>query len=176
MTVFYLLRHGETCWDLANERCLVGGERDLVPLTPRGCEQIHTAARMLASEQIELVVSSPMCRALQSAALVSRLLDLPLEVQFDLREWLMDLSLTYRSSEEAEAAYREMLALGGEWPAGERRGWEPLSRVRARVTRVLDQYLDRERVVVVCHEVVIYALTGRLLGLADHCLHTRTRS
>lgn len=34
-------------------------------------------------------------------------------------------------------AYEEMIRLGGEWPPGETRNWEPFSAVRKRVTAVL---------------------------------------
>lgn len=101
-----------------------------------------------------------MTRALQTAAIVSSVLGLPLSVHFDLREWLVDD--TYRwDATTAEAAFREFTALRGEWPAGERRAWEPISSVRARASAVIDQVTSTEATVaVVCHGVVIQSLTG----------------
>ena len=57
------------------------------------------------------------------------------------------------------AAQEEMWNLGGEWPAGDSRKWEPVSSVRARVRPVLEQYLHLSNVVVVCHDIVIFSLT-----------------
>jgi len=104
---------------------------------------------------------------LQTAAIISRRLDLPLAAEFDLHEWLPDLTQTYDSSEVAAAAAEEMARCGGEWPEGESRGWEPLSSVRRRVLAVLRRYARNDGVIVVCHGTVIEALTGRSLGCGE---------
>jgi broad specificity phosphatase PhoE len=164
MTVFYLLRHGEADYDLAERLRLKGHSRDLVPLTERGVAQIEETTVRLRDLGIQLIISSPMTRALHSAAIVIRLLDVPLRVEFDLREWAPDLTFSYDSVSVVEAASAEYSRDGGEWPAGQSRAWEPRSMVRERVTRVLDQYTHFERVLVVCHSGVISALTERSVG------------
>ena len=58
--------------------------------------------------------------------------------------------------------------LNGEWPEGETRVWEPLSSVRQRATNVLERYTSHDRVAVTCHQVVIKALTGETLDLAEY--------
>jgi broad specificity phosphatase PhoE len=58
------------------------------------------------------------------------------------------------------SAYEELLACGGEWPAGEERRWEPHSAVHRRVGAVLRRYADFDTVAVVCHEGVIEATSG----------------
>jgi broad specificity phosphatase PhoE len=59
-----------------------------------------------------------------------------------------------------------MARCGGEWPAGERRGWEQGSAVRRRAIDVLARYVHHDRVGVVCHGGIIRHLTGRS---ADEC-------
>ena len=137
MTTFYLIRHGEPLSSLADERRLRGGMRDFVPLTDLGCDQIERLAKELRSLKRELIVSSPMTRALQSAAILSRLLDLPLRVEFDLHEWLLDLTFSYDQSAKVFEALDEIRNLGGEWPQGETRNWEPKSSVCQRVNKAL---------------------------------------
>jgi broad specificity phosphatase PhoE len=158
---FYLIRHGETQWRLAAERRLKGWGNDLVPLTPDGVRQIEQVAETLRPLGVQLVLASPMTRALQSAAIIGRALDLRLVVELDLHEWVPDLSFTWDSAALVEAAISELTQLGGEWPAGERRAWEPLSRVRQRMLGVLQRYAEIERVAVVGHSVAISSLTGR---------------
>jgi uncharacterized phosphatase len=109
----------------------------------------------------EIIPSSPTTRALQSAALLSRALDVPISVEFDLHEWIPDLTWRYDQEAVADAAYREMMDLSGEWPAGETRNWEPLSKVRERVTAVLGRYTHLRRLIVVMGNVAIYSLTGQ---------------
>jgi broad specificity phosphatase PhoE len=166
MTTFYLLRHGAPQYDMAEARRLIGGYRDLVPLTTQGVEQVEALTAGLRPLKAQLIVSSPMCRSLQTAAILSRRLDLPLEVAFDLHEWLPDLTGRYDKSQVMLAAYEELMRLGGEWPEGETRNWEPFSAVRRRVTAVLEQYAHLERVIVACHAAVIQALTGEVLEVA----------
>ena len=160
MTTFYLVRHGDTRYDLAEERRLRGAARDLVPLSAAGVRQIEETATVLRAPAPELIVSSPMTRALQSAAILSRRLDLPLAVELDLHEWVPDLSGAYDSVSFVRQAQAELEGCGGEWPAGERRGWEPYSNVRRRTRAALARYTHLAHVAVVCHGVVIHCLTG----------------
>lgn len=123
----------------------------------------------LRDTRARLILASPMTRSLQTAAILSRAPDLPLAVEFDLYEWLPDLTQTYDSSAVATAAAAEMSQCGGDWPEGQRLGWEPLSQVRRRVLAVLSRYdEDDGHVIVVCHGTVIPALTGRPLGCGEH--------
>src|SRR5437660_3829049 len=116
MGVLYLVRHGETDWDLVNQRHLIGAANDRAPLTAVGVRQTLAAADDLRRMGIGLVLTSPMTRALQSAALLSRALNVPLAVEFDLHEWVPDLTYTWDNAATAVALYEEMKRTGGEWP------------------------------------------------------------
>jgi broad specificity phosphatase PhoE len=63
----YLVRHGETDWNLEPVRCQ--GWTD-VPLNERGREQAHELGRRLAGRGIELIVTSHLSRARETAELV----------------------------------------------------------------------------------------------------------
>jgi broad specificity phosphatase PhoE len=171
MTQFYLIRHGEAYYELATKRSLIGGAREFVPLTQRGEQQVEELAQVLKKEQPQLILVSPMTRALQTAALLNRVINVPLKVAFDLHEWWPDLTFRYASSEESLDAFFEMMAAGGEWPQGETRNWEPMSSVRRRVKGVLAQYTHLERVFVVCHGVVIRSLLGEAIDVAEYRLY-----
>ena len=166
MTTFYLVRHGETAYDVAERLRLKGHSRDLMPLTERGIAQVEARAAELRGISFQVLLSSPMTRALQSAAIFSRHLDLPITVDFDLREWAPDLTFTYDTFAFVEAAGAECRRHGGEWPPGQTCSWEPLSVVRERALSVLRRYLNCERVLVVCHGMVIGALVGQQLPIA----------
>lgn len=168
MTTFHLIRHGEPDWRLAAggdlKGAAVGWAAHIVPLTATGIRQIEKASDDLEAANYQLVISSPMTRALQSAAIISRRLGIPLHVEFDLHEWICG----WRDSlEQVNETVADMLESDGEWPPGETKDWEPLSSVRARVGRVLERRRCLQRVVVVCHETVIYSLTGQWTGHAE---------
>ena len=162
MTTYYLFRHGEADFSLpAQWNAATGWGADIAPLTPRGIEQIQAAAERLRTLRPGVILSSPMTRAVHSTLLLARAVDAPCVVEFDLHEWVPDLSFSWKSLDEVLAIIADLDDCGGEWPAGEQRGWEPLSRVRARVAPVLARYRHEERVLVVCHGMVIRSLTGR---------------
>jgi len=168
MTTFFLIRHGEANYELADERDLVGSTREFVPLTERGVGQIERLSKQLQDERAELIISSPLTRALQSAGILSRELDLPMKVEFDLREWIPDFTNTYEGSDAVLLAYTELLEAGGEWPENMKKKWEPMSSVHQRVTKTLVRYTNYNRVFVVCHGAVITSLVGHPIDLAHY--------
>jgi broad specificity phosphatase PhoE len=157
---FLLIRHGEAEYGLAEERRLKGMGRDLVPLTPAGVQQVEELAKAFP-EPLTLLISSPMTRALQSTAILAARLSVPLQVEFDLHEWMPDLGCTYDSVDAVVRAHAEYVDQRGEWRPGIRCAWEPRSKVIERVGDVLHRYSSTPGTVgVVCHGVVIEALTG----------------
>jgi len=172
LTQFLLIRHGETAWDLPIAKGAKGWGGEIAPLTLTGIGQIRNIIPDVREWGPELIVSSPTSRTLQTCALLSSQLSLSFEVEFDLYEWAPNLNLMWETFEEVQTALDEMEYLGGEWPEGETRAWEPLSSVRQRALNVLDRYTSHDRVAVTCHQVVIKALTGKTLDLAEYVEYT----
>jgi probable phosphoglycerate mutase len=80
----FLVRHGESEWNLAD---LVQGQSANAPgLTQTGVEQASLAAKILADTQAELVLSSDLRRATQTAGLIATRLSVPLRLDPRLRE------------------------------------------------------------------------------------------
>jgi len=164
MVLVYLVRHGEADYQPVRDRGWPGSAADLAPLSGLGVEQAREAADGLAGAGATAVVASPMTRALQTAAIVAVRLGLPVSVEFDLREWLPDDTFSWRSADDVQAAVSDFDAHGGEWPDGRPRGWEPLSQLRDRCTAALRTAVaglpGHEVIIVVCHGMVIWSLTG----------------
>lgn len=79
---FWFLRHGETDW---NAQGISQGNVD-IPLNATGIAQARAAAQKLRNRGIATIVSSPLSRARVTAEFVGEALDLPIEVDPDLRE------------------------------------------------------------------------------------------
>jgi len=167
--VFYLMRHADTDWPLVNGRHLVGAANDLAPLTDRGVQQVEAAVKQVRRLGVRLILASPMTRALQTAALVSRALDLPLVVEFDLHEWVPDLTYRWTTPEQVLALIENMRQHGGEWPSTQSQpAWEPMSAVRQRSLGVLARYASATYpIAAVTHGGVVESLTGRSVGLTE---------
>jgi uncharacterized phosphatase len=71
-TVLGLLRHGQTDW---NVNFLLQGVTD-IPMNPTGVDQIRVAAEVISKQQWDLIVTSPLGRALHSAEIVADALGL----------------------------------------------------------------------------------------------------
>ncbi len=172
MTDFLLIRHGETAWHLPAAKGAKGWGADMAPLTENGIIQVENMIPRVRDWSPEHFLSSPTSRALNTCALISAGLKVPFEVVFDLHEWIPDCRLKWESVNEVTAAQVEMERHGGEWPEGETRYWEPLSKVRQRCLSVLEKHLTKTKVAVVCHEWVINALTGQKVQLAQSVEYT----
>ncbi len=157
-----LVRHGEPDWRQVDGPVWKGAANDFAPLTAVGRQQALDAALILAVDgSVDRILSSPMTRALETAYLIAGVLDVSVEVELDLREWLPDESYSWTSVDEVAAAYADMLDHDGKRPLSHPLRWEPLDVVRERAMNALQPYMaGAERVVAVFHEVLIHAVTG----------------
>ena len=166
----YLVRHGDADWSSVDDTPLQGHGRDLAPLTGLGVEQAEQAAAALTGINACLLLSSPMTRALQTAAIIAAATSLPLRVELDLREWSPSLSQQWTGVAEVTQLAREMWSAGGEWPYGETREWEPISAVRHRVLGVLTRYRSERPLIVATPGAVIESILGRIVNTGEVCL------
>lgn len=156
MTRFFLVRHGETEWNRIRR---IQGVSD-IPLNDTGRAQAAALGQILVGHQFDLIVSSPLSRALDTASIIARRLGMP--------QPLIIPDLIERNYGEAEGSD------GGEldtrYPAGtEIPGREERADVQKRVIRVLQDLAIRHPsadVLAVAHggvirSVVEYAAPGQ---------------
>ncbi len=160
-----LLRHGETDW---NAEARMQGHRD-VPLNDVGRRQAGAAAPSVAALGPEVIISSDLVRARETAESVAQLTRLEVSTDARLRETSLGLweGLT---RDEVVARWP------GGWerwrtasahsapPLGESR-WQVATRASA-VVGELDAG-DVERALLVAHGGLIVGLTGMLLNLPE---------
>jgi len=152
MTVkIYLLRHGETDWSKAGK---LQGRTD-VPLNQEGIEQIGAAGEFLtrADETINVIISSPLARARESAEIIADRMglkkdDIVIEPDFMERCFGAGEGLT---REERDRKF----SVGG-YPGAE--SVEDLcKRVGAAFTKVINKY-GGKTVLIVAHGSVLKAI------------------
>ena len=114
MTTFYFIRHGEMDTTMAGKKFYKGFSYNMLTLSPRGIAQIHAAAADPRLAHAALIITSPFGRALHSAAILSKDLQLALQVETDLHEWLADgVTYEFLSDEEAKESYRRLTENNG---------------------------------------------------------------
>ncbi len=163
------IRHGEPDYAPCDARGLLGQGRDLAPLTPRGRQQARTAADSPLLCGCEFIVSSPYTRALETAAIISRVTGLGIKVELDLHEWMPDKTFRYSTAEQSHALHADFLDCRGVYPEGETRVWETIPELIARVKPVLDRYCAEgaRRIAIVSHGGVIRRFVGK--PVIDYC-------
>lgn len=148
----YLVRHGET---ELSARHAYSGRLD-VPLTARGRQQARTAARLLDDAGIDVVYTSPLARAMETARAIATAAGAALEV--DAR--LMEVDYGPLEGLDREAARAEVGAAYDAWrqdPMGSPvPGVEPLADALVRMTQVTRRAVDGGgRPVLVSHQGVL---------------------
>ena len=158
-----VVRHGESTW---NELRLVQGQDDRATLTPLGRQQAREVAHDLASHDFDLIVSSDLRRAMETAVIIAGVLDLEVESEPTLRE---------RGFGVAEGGPLDQLTEGmvgikdgvvtddGVRPDG----GETLSDLRSRVgdfLRIRHQRWSTQRLLVVTHGGTIRAIQSYCRG------------
>ncbi len=138
-------------------------------LTARGREQAERLAAWLALEPIDVVLSSPQRRAIETAEPIARAHGLEVQVVEGLVEYDVQ-SDSYIPMEELRATNDPHLSAmyEGRW---EEFGAESTETFRLRVATTLDEVVAAHpgrRVVAVCHGGVINVALAVVLGLDRH--------
>ena len=157
----YFVRHGETDYRQVEERGVRGWATSFAPLSATGRLQIDTIARDFRLQEAQAILCSSYARALESAARLSRALNKPLYVEYDLHEWLPHKDPLGEPAPEQLLEANEQLRLQMQGLTVRNDApWESLDEVRDRVLGVLRRYRHLGSLVVVSHAVVISALAG----------------
>lgn len=80
--MLYVARHGQTVWNAQNRVC---GITD-VDLTEKGMEQAKSLARIVKDKNINLIISSPLKRAVKTSEIVADICNIPMQTDERLIE------------------------------------------------------------------------------------------
>jgi uncharacterized phosphatase len=164
MTRFFLVRHGETEWNRLRK---IQGISD-IPLNDTGRSQAAALGDILSKHRFDLIVSSPLSRALETAQIVARKLGMPAP--------LVIQDLVERNYGQAEGS--SGLELDTLYPPGtEILGREDRADVTKRVVRTLHDLAIRHPeadILAVAHGAVIrcvvdYAAPGEYSEPITNC-------
>jgi len=144
------IRHSEPDRTITDRLGLIGYGRELAPLTPEGVKLADETAKSSLLEGAELIVSSPLTRALQTAGIIASCTGLLINVEIGLEERRMDLSQKLPFA-EAQLLWDEYAKAQGAWPKNEERNWESIDMQHKRLKEALDKYLHYSKIIVVAH-------------------------
>lgn len=160
----YLIRHGETLWNREG-RCQ--GATD-VPLTEKGYCQAHAIAKVLAEKPLSLILSGPLLRTRETAAIIAESHGLSVETREELREWHQG-DLEGLTGPELLANHRAYFERWFHDPAGAAPpGGETLQALQDRAWPVIENLREgalNGPVAVVSHTMTIGTIICAALGL-----------
>lgn len=110
--MFYLVRHGEPDYSERNEKIYRGFGANMCPLSSKGREQIIKTAKDKRLQGADIILSSPYTRTLQTAAILSKELQIDIIVETDLHEWVANKNYIYEEDEIAVKNYNEYIHHG----------------------------------------------------------------
>jgi broad specificity phosphatase PhoE len=157
-----LVRHGETSW---NEQKKIQGASD-IELNDRGCEQVRKLALSLREEKIDVIVTSPLKRAYETARAIGRFHDVTIEAEKDLQE-LNTGDLEGLTFPEVMAKYPTFLQ---QWRADSSAidipNGESFRSLQNRAWPVIERIINRARnAVVISHNFTLAAILCKIQNL-----------
>jgi len=157
-----LVRHGETDW---NAQHRYQGQSDL-PLNQLGIEQARRLARRLQPQKIDLVFSSDLQRALQTAEILTSSREIKLQTDPRLREMNFGM-LEGHTFDEALERWPEMIASWLDDYNQPPEGGERIDKFIQRVSEFfaeIRQNCDEKTVLVVAHGGPLREIIQSMLG------------
>lgn len=155
MTTICLVRHGETDWNAAKR---IQGRTD-IPLNDTGKWQAEQTGLYLKDVPWDVVISSPLTRAKETAHLILKHVDAPLVIMEDFIE------RDYGDAEGMSFEERQKLFPDKQYP-----NMEPLEAIQDRMVEGIEKVraaYPNQQVLIVAHGAAIHAL---LTTLADEHL------
>lgn len=161
-----LVRHGEPRYDEVTERGYVGLGGDYGRLTAKGEAQALARASDPRFKGATLILSSPYTRALQTAAIISRVTNIPLTVEHDLHEWMNDID--FKFDYPIQESYEAYIKNRGEKVKKCKYRYETYEHLKKRVLHAISKHKSHDKIIVVFHGLAITSLTT-FDDLIDHC-------
>ncbi len=145
------VRHGEPDYRELEERSYTGFGMDLAPLSEEGRLQARKLSKNPLLRSAEILVSSAVTRALETASYVVRATGLPLRVEPLLHEWQV-----YEAGiENFETARCLFLENKGELLPNSPITYETAAEMKSRFLECMAKYREYETVVVVAHRMLM---------------------
>ena len=137
----YLIRYSEPTYQQVTTAGLTGFGRELGGLTDRGIMLAQQCAQQPLFAQVQLILSSPYTRALQTALEIVRFNDIPLKVDLGLHEWLPDNTGSRTDiDEQAATAYKLYRQHAGKRTIASPLPYESAAEMKTRVLATLNKY------------------------------------
>ncbi|MCX6055285.1 MAG: histidine phosphatase family protein [Chloroflexi bacterium] len=165
MTQFYLVRHGQTDWNVARR---YQGHTD-IPLNQVGTQQAQNLAEKLAADTFDAIFSSDLSRAVQTAEILGNRLHVMVCIDPRLREINHGI-WEGMSLDEVKKKYADDFVRGAQDPTSIRaQGGESILEVAKRMAqsaREIQQAYPNGKVLIISHGLAVSTLYCQVKGIS----------
>ena len=160
---YFILRHGQTTYQLKKEKIIYPWpEPSPILLTEKGKKQVRTAAEKLKSKKIDLIYSSDITRARQTAGIVAQ--ELKVKVIFDKR--LREINLGIFCGKKTKEYYNYFSSLKQRFRKSPSQG-ENLRDCQKRMfdfVKEIDKRYKDKGILIISHGDPLWLLEGKVKG------------
>ncbi|HEY4399344.1 MAG TPA: histidine phosphatase family protein [Lactobacillaceae bacterium] len=149
------VRHSEPDYTMLTTQDWRDFGRDLAPLSANGRRLAQLAAENSVIDTAQIVISSSITRALETATYLVRDRDVPLVVEPFFHEWRPDVKNLNYTEATVNQAYEAFWENDGELPADAPISYETRAQVQARFLTALAKYQQYETVLIVTHGMLM---------------------
>lgn len=156
LTTIFVVRHGQTEFNIKN---IIGGTLEPNPLSATGKDQVIKLGKRLKKIKLDIVYSSDLSRAKETAKIIADMKNLPVNTTKLLRERNWG-SLQGKTFEKAQKEYKEVFLKESKIEGQEALNFkyvddmESLKDTIARFKRLLETIVNKQqgkKILVVCH-------------------------
>ena len=166
---YFILRHGETSYQLKKEEIVYPWpEPSPILLTEKGKKQIENVAEKLESEKIDLIFSSDIPRAKETAEIISK--KIRIKPIFDPRIREIDMGIYKgKPAKEYEKDFSDRKRKFFDQPLnGESR--QDCKKRMMNFLEEIDKKYRNKNILIISHRTPLYLLEGTIRGLKDEKL------
>ncbi len=163
-TEITIIRHGETIWN-AQQR--IQGHRNS-KLSENGIRQAGLVAKSLAKREFDVLISSDLERAAETAGIINKLLQLPLEYNKNMRERSFGIVEGMTLAEMKEKFPREYRSYKEREPGFKFSGGESIEQLFNRVTSEIEaiaRKFENKKVLIVSHGLVLETMMYKTFNI-----------
>ncbi len=163
-TEITIIRHGETIWN-AQQR--IQGQRNS-KLSENGIRQAGLVAKSLAKREFDVLISSDLERAAETAGIINKLLQLPLEYNKNMRERSFGIVEGMTLAEMKEKFPREYRSYKERELGFKFSGGESIEQLFNRVTSEIEaiaRKFENKKVLIVSHGLVLETMMYKTFNI-----------
>lgn len=158
----YFVRHGESEANKNNFH-----HTPEVPLSELGLQQAHNAAKRFKNIKIDLIYSSSLMRARQTAEIINKKIKAPIEYWDDLSEMRQPSEIRGKNVDDKEVVkIKQLIAQNGDTPNYHYSDEENFNDINERTKKMLKHLENKHKdqtILCVSHSIYIKTIVGKII-------------